>query len=53
MGNHSCTAEERNSVMKYVLGAINYEFIIDDSDVATTGIVSIDGNGLSVCVIAS
>ncbi len=39
-GDHACTPEQRNSVMEYVLGPLNYEFIMDESAVAETGIVS-------------
>ncbi len=40
LGDHSCTPENRASVMEYALGPIQFEFITNYSAVADTGIVS-------------
>ena len=40
IGGSSCTPDERNSVMAYVMGPTNYDLIANYSAVADTGIVS-------------
>ncbi len=38
-GNESCTPENRASVMEYVVGPVQFEFITNYSTVSDTGIV--------------
>ncbi len=38
---HSCTPEQRNSVVPYIMGPVDYDLITNHSVVADTGIVSL------------
>ncbi len=38
---HSCTAEQRNSVVPYIMGPVDYDLITDHSVLADTGFVSL------------